>query len=568
MDLLTLAKQLTPRGLGIKLSKNPNLKKELYKLTSFLPEDIPQSIRIWCLKNDILSEDKLPKCPVCGKLPAYSTGQFRTYCSKRCAQLDKEKFLKKYGVEHHLKLESVKEKRKKTVLQKYGVENIGIITREKAKKTTLKKYGVDNYTKTAEYKIKAKKTSLKKYGTTHPMKSTTIKEKVLVALKKNRKEITEKTKQSLLEKYGVETPMHIPHVKEKVLENYKYKVWERLLIRLKKHNIKPLFDYEFYKKINVKDRNRFPFLCLKCGNKFLDHLDNGNIPLCPVCTKTQTKPERVITKFLKEKSIRFETGNRKILKSLEIDIYVPDRKIAIEVNGIYYHTYENLIKLRNLSPKQAKNYHRLKWILATEKGIRIIQFWDSEIINKKDIVFSIIGSALGLNKKIYAKNCKIEKIGEKQAYEFFIENHIYNQPVLAKNYALVFNGEILQVISIGKARFGLDGYEIYRIATKNGFNVIGGTGKLIKYVLKDLAIKKLYSYVDLRLFTGKSLEKLGFKRIKITKPDYYYTKDYINLVQREWFMKSKTGISEKLFAEKNGYKKIYGVGNALYLLET
>ncbi len=97
MKILEVAKELTPRGLGVKVSKDPSLKKELLEITDFLPEDIPQSIRIWCVKNRILSEDRLPKCPVCGNLPAYFTGKFSKYCSKRCSQLDKEKFLKKYG---------------------------------------------------------------------------------------------------------------------------------------------------------------------------------------------------------------------------------------------------------------------------------------------------------------------------------------------------------------------------------------------------------------------------------------------------------------------------------------
>ncbi|WP_457640300.1 hypothetical protein [Persephonella sp.] len=33
-NLLKLSKMLTPRGLGVKISKNPILKKELYNLTS------------------------------------------------------------------------------------------------------------------------------------------------------------------------------------------------------------------------------------------------------------------------------------------------------------------------------------------------------------------------------------------------------------------------------------------------------------------------------------------------------------------------------------------------------
>ncbi len=566
-NLLELSKTLTPRGLGVKISKNPALKEKLYELTSFLPEDAPQSLRIWCLKNEILSKDKLPKCPVCGKLPAYSTGKFLTYCSKKCAQLDKEKFLKKYGVEHHLKSDLVKEKRRRTVLEKYGVENVGVVTREKAKKTMIEKYGVDNYTKTQEYKKKLRKTSLEKYGVVHPAKSAIVREKIKKVHKEKKEEIKKAIERAFLEKYGVRSPMHIQAVKNKVLEKYKKKVWERLILKFEKQQLKPLFSFEEFRNIKVKERERLKFLCTVCNTEFYDHLDNGHIPVCPNCTKNQTKPEQLLISFLKEKAVQFETGNRTEISPFEIDIFIPEKRIGVEINGIYYHTVENLRRLRGLSEREAKNYHRLKWILSTQNNIRLIQFWDSEVIRKKDIVFSIVASAIGINQKVYARDCYIEEITEEDAYRFFLQNHINDEPVLGKNFALKKNEEILQAISVGKARFGLNGYEIYRIATKNGFNVVGGTQRLIKYVIQNIGITKLYSYVNLRLFTGKSLEKIGFKRIKITEPDFYYTKDFINLIPRERFMRSKTGISEKEFVEKEGYKKIYGVGHALYMLE-
>jgi len=195
-----------------------------------------------------------------------------------------------------------------------------------------------------------------------------------------------------------------------------------------------------------------------------------------------------------------------------------------------------------------------------------LQFWDSEILNKKDIVFSIISSFLGLNKKVYAKDCKLIELTETQAFDFFFKNHISSDVVLGKSFGLIYKDEIVSAISIGKARFGLDGYEIYRFVNKKYVNVIGALGKLISHI-KNYIRGNLYSYVDLRLFSGKSLEKVGFERIKITKPDYYYTRDFINLIHRQNFMKNKTGLDEKIYSKKEGFHKIYSVGNALYRLK-
>ncbi len=101
-------------------------------------------------------------------------------------------------------------------------------------------------------------------------------------------------------------------------------------------------------------------------------MDNGHIPVYPNCFKNVSNSERIIISFLKENGFSFETNNRVIIKSFEIDVYIPKNKIGIEVNGIYFHTFEKLIEENGLTEKQAKNFHRLKWILANKKSIRLI----------------------------------------------------------------------------------------------------------------------------------------------------------------------------------------------------
>jgi len=124
----------------------------------------------------------------------------------------------------------------------------------------------------------------------------------------------------------------------------------------------------------------------------------------------------------------------------------------------------------------------------------------------------------------------------------------------------------LQVISIGKARFGLKGYEIYRLATKKGYTVIGGLEKLIKNAYRELGFKRLYSYVNLRLFSGKSYEKIGFKKVKITDPDFYYTDNFVNLIPRERFMRGKTGLPEKEYVRQKKYQTYQLLGFSTFVV--
>lgn len=71
------------------------------------------------------------------------------------------------------------------------------------------------------------------------------------------------------------------------------------------------------------------------------------------------------------------TNNRTVLDSgKELDIYLPDIKLAIEFDGLYWHSDKFL----------DKNYHLRKTKECEEKEIHLIHIFEDEWINKKDIV--------------------------------------------------------------------------------------------------------------------------------------------------------------------------------------
>ena len=108
---------------------------------------------------------------VCGKehkktfKQIYKAGSYCKECTeeKKCVKT-KVTNIKKYGVEHSLKLKEYKDKAKDTCLKKYGVEypiqskNI----RLKSEETNLIKYGVKNVFQDENIKDKIKHTNFKK----------------------------------------------------------------------------------------------------------------------------------------------------------------------------------------------------------------------------------------------------------------------------------------------------------------------------------------------------------------------------------------------------------------------
>jgi very-short-patch-repair endonuclease len=61
-------------------------------------------------------------------------------------------------------------------------------------------------------------------------------------------------------------------------------------------------------------------------------------------------------------------NSRKIIQPYELDIYIPKKKIAIEFNGLYWHSSE----------RKEKDYHYQKYKKCKEKGIKLIQIFEDD----------------------------------------------------------------------------------------------------------------------------------------------------------------------------------------------
>lgn len=157
------------------------------------------------------------------------------YACRDCGHLkQKDLCIEKHGTDNYFKLDSVKEKIKKTNLEKYGKESYTQTYeyREKASKTNFERYGKENYSQTDEYKERVRKTSLDRYGRESYTQTDEYREKTKQTnLEKygeesytQTDEYREKTKQTNLEKRGVQHHSQTDEYKEKVrktnLEKY------------------------------------------------------------------------------------------------------------------------------------------------------------------------------------------------------------------------------------------------------------------------------------------------------------------------------------------------------------
>lgn len=272
-----------------------------------------------------------------------------------------------------------------------------------------------------------------------------------------------------------------------------------------------------------------------------------------------SKLEKEIKDFIKSIiADKVIINTRLILNGQELDIYIPSKKLAIEINGNYWHNSNN----------KTRNYHLNKTIQCENLGIRLIHIFEYEWLLKQEICKSIISSALGIyEQKIYARNCSIQEVDSKVAKQFLNNNHIQGAINSTYRLGLFYNNELVQLICLGKSRFKANEYELLRMCTKLNTQIIGGFSKLMKYQ----PYKNIISYIDRSKFTGNSYFNNNWSFINYTQPSYLYTNGKV-IISRIKAQKHKLEkllgkdnfnslLSEKENMYNNGFHQLFDCGN-------
>jgi protein-arginine kinase activator protein McsA len=239
---------------------------------------------------------------------------------------------------------------------------------------------------------------------------------------------------------------------------------------------------------------------------------------CPKCGNTFSKGELEITEWLTSLGFHVVQRIRSILSSgKELDIYIPDFKLAIEYNGLYWHSS------RSSDDKEfIKNRHIIKTNECCSLGIRLIQLWDSEWNTKKDICKEIILFALGrISRKIYARNCTVKYLSATEASAFLNQNHIQGGCKSTVRLGLFQKDELVGIQCYQAPNQGGQSgssWLLIRTAFLKETQVIGGISKLFKFFIAEINPEKVVDYTDRRLFTASGHYHLEFTQECITPP--------------------------------------------------
>lgn len=149
------------------------------------------------------------------------------------------------------------------------------------------------------------------------------------------------------------------------------------------------------------------------------------------------------------------------------------------------------------------------------------------IITQPEKLAAIIQSKLGLNIKIFARNCEVKKIDKSKAENFINQYHLMKATQSAFNYGLFLKEELIAVAAFSKGRkmnrLSEDkrSYELIRFCCKDGLSIAGGLSKLIKNFCRERDAGDVMTYIDKQLLPGNSFINAGFVTHSETEPSYY-----------------------------------------------
>jgi hypothetical protein len=282
--------------------------------------------------------------------------------------------------------------------------------------------------------------------------------------------------------------------------------------------------------------------------KITDRIGKGSG--CPTCASSypglEKKAEEILG-LLRFNRFPFETR-------AELP-YKPDFKLSdtlfLNTDGLYWHSEEC----------RERSYHLKMREDFSAKGFRLLQFYEDEVLNKPEIIKSMVDATLGrCSNRIFARKCSVSSVEKEVADVFLAENHIIGPVPISKHLGLFLDGELIQVMSTRKTGSTL---EITRSCSKLGIIVVGGFSKLLSHTTQDPSLKNVVTHIDLRYADGHSLKKMGFQSEGIFI-DYQYSKGKERKDKRAF--RVPAGQDERILAKEQGWVRIFNAGRARYRL--
>ena len=319
----------------------------------------------------------------------------------------------------------------------------------------------------------------------------------------------------------------------------------------------------------------------------------------------ETKPEYLSTHssqhenrvedLLKSLNISYQKNNRTVLNGQELDFYIEEKSLAIEINPNTSHNsnkYANQPSRSMFSSTKESTYHFNKYQACKELGITLIQLFSYDldpITFENKTKHHLTSLLIGYTNRIYARNIRIQKVKNNRNARSFLEAyHTQGASNASEYYELRNKNQLVGVASFSKRHNGTT--ELKRMCFTPNTQIVGGVSKIIKTYFKEHPeLDTLYSFSDNNYGNGQGYASAGAEFVHETGPSLVFVSPtnpqdrYSWQVATPWSMKqgivhkdiNNTGQTNNVdeYVElylshrtdnKTGYDRIYTAGSKLW----
>lgn len=274
-------------------------------------------------------------------------------------------------------------------------------------------------------------------------------------------------------------------------------------------------------------------------------------------------------------------GDYSLIKS-ELDLYFPQYNLAVEFNGLYWHSDDY----------KPRSYHYRKTMDCLSKGVQLLHVWEDDWDSRRDLVIRTIAAKMGISDRLSeetlddyvplmtdrlgARKLRLVAVSKEEAEPFFVKNHIQGFTsgtayLAGKDDA----GNLRAVLTIKKSGIPQRPHE-WRIERYATLGIIsGGFTRLLSFAEKyvqeklELPIDSWVTFSDNAISDGSLYLRSHFTRDKEIAPDYAYIVDdkrvhkfnyRLRRFKKDGTLLWQEGLTETELARLNGLTRIWDAG--------
>lgn len=315
------------------------------------------------------------------------------------------------------------------------------------------------------------------------------------------------------------------------------------------------------------------FNCMKkgCNNVYqttVFNRVNGRVCTCEDCRKRSWSiAEKELASIIKSWGIKVIEEYSCFGGKYNLDIYIPDKKVAIEYNGLYWHSDE---------VRSDPHYHYNKYITCKKADIELIYVWEDDYTFKREIVLKMLKRNLGISndRKVSARDCKIGYESYGIAKSFLEENHIQGS-ISGEVYISLRENTTNELVAVAVFQDNNDGSALLKRYSTNCM-LRGGFSKIVKFMEDNYIITGITTFSDNGVSDGRLYANTGFKIVDYLKPDYSYVQDgrrkhkfnfRLERFKKDENLRYEDGLSEKDLAILNKLFRVWDAGKIKWFKE-